>query len=97
MIPDNVLEKQQKVRITLDSPPMPTAKESKKKYELVNGTSLFRVIRQYGSLSHVEYQSELYLGTVKAGDYKFPFSIPTSNFAHSSFHYRSDDGITPLP
>ncbi|CAD8212425.1 unnamed protein product [Paramecium pentaurelia] len=90
MIPDKLIEKQMQVQITLDSP-LKQPKYTQKKYEL-NGNLLYRVFRHYGTHESFIYTQELYNGSVKAGDYKFNFVIPTQFNMPSSFYYKSADG-----
>ena len=42
------------------------------------------------------YTQELFSGSVKRGDYKFPFTIPTQFNMASSFYYKSSDGKYPI-
>ncbi|CAD8182860.1 unnamed protein product [Paramecium pentaurelia] len=91
MIPEKLVEKTQRIQVTLDSP-LRQPKQTQKKYEL-NGEIMYRVIRHYGTHESFVYTQELYTGQVKPGDYKFQFSIPTQYNMSSSFSYKSEDGL----
>lgn len=75
MIPEKLVEKSTNIQFTLESP-IRMQKQTQKKYEL-HGSQLFRVIRQYGTHESFVFTQELYTGSIKTGDYKFPFQIPT--------------------
>ncbi|KAM3127036.1 hypothetical protein pb186bvf_020846 [Paramecium bursaria] len=88
MIPDQYIDKLKQVQISQES----IIVKDQKKYELV-GNQLFRIIRQYGLQEPYIHQQEIYNGSVRKGDYKFPFSIQTQGDMPSSFSYRSEDGF----